>query len=77
MTRVEDKIRLASIEQGFSDNVNNHHRRREGDPFAIYDELDSPIRSPEILPHREDHQPSRSSQEDNRQYINTHTNQIT
>ena len=53
-TLSKDNMRLDFIEQG---------NRPAGDPLPIYDELDSPIRSAEILHYHESDQPWRSSQE--------------
>lgn len=55
------------MEQGF----NEVPRRRAGDPFSIYDEMDFPIRSAEILPYREDHRPCGNSQEDHQRSMST------
>ena len=75
-TRLKDNTRLNKMEQDFSEQAGKVPHRRAGDPFAIYDELDFPIRSPEILPHRQDHQPWGSRQENHQCSISTQANQI-
>ena len=73
-TRLKDSIRLNSIEHGFSDGVGESSHRCADGPLAVYDELDSPIRRPVILPYRKDDQPLNCSQEDTLEQNKTHMN---